>query len=118
MGNGRRLATADNPLLQPWRHVVTASDAYRGLTSIRIASAHPRAVAVAIYLLLQAELWARSYTQWIAERSGDSILTAQLIAARWQQIGPIHLPRHWEDDDCGPVANAIDDVFWRLKWLI
>jgi hypothetical protein len=66
------------------------------------------------YLLENREVWARAYAQYIAIRSGDPRLLAELNADR-KQFGP-NFPRQWDDADFEPVAAAIDRLLEKKGW--
>lgn len=63
------------------------------------------------YMLEAEEVWARSYAQWIALRSGDARLAADLA----HRSGGIY-PEQWLAADFEPVAAAIDELMRRLGW--
>lgn len=75
------------------------------------------------YAVSEKELWARAYAQYIAVRSGDKKMMAEL--RRWQkeyhaEAGKgdnIPVPEQWDDDDFSPIAAAIDRIFEALGWL-
>lgn len=67
------------------------------------------------YILSDKELFARSYAQWIATRSGDSVLLRQL-ASRQPAASVLHYD-HWSDADFRPIAEAMAELFNRLGWL-
>jgi hypothetical protein len=83
--------------LEAWRQAVTSSNAYRQLV-LGGGSA---------YVTSTRELWARSYEQWIALRSGNARLAAKIEARRQEET--THL--YWEDDDFAPIAAAFDEAF-------
>jgi hypothetical protein len=61
------------------------------------------------YLLDPAELWARSYAQFVALESGDA---AMLAAVRTSTMsGGAALPSQWEAATFGPVQDAIAAMF-------
>ena len=71
------------------------------------------------------ELWARAYAQYIAVRSGDLAMMAQLrmqqetytdAAAQKWQTPELAIPVQWQDDDFEPIAQAIDELFAALGW--
>lgn len=85
------------------------------------------------YLLQTDEVWARSYAQYIAIRSNDSVLMAELrrlqtqvklgrdnpqgFGTRTSDSDPEHKwPTVWEDDEFEPIAAAFDDIFEGLGW--
>ena len=73
------------------------------------------------YLLGKREIWARSYAQYIAIRSGDPVLLQQLVESRRQR--PAYDPdqndyaEQWDDRDFTPIAEAMDKLFKTLGWL-
>src|SRR5262245_55706975 len=64
------------------------------------------------YMLTNEEVWARAYSQFIAERSGDPLLLEQLNTALNTGTG-----RQWTTDDFKPIGAAIETLFKKLKWL-
>lgn len=79
------------------------------------------------YLLGHREMLGRSYAQWIAVRSGDARLLAELEVAKDPANGETPIPGtgtgipgypgYWEPDDFEPIAVALDEVFWNLGLL-
>jgi len=82
---------------------LAASDAIKGLLATT-PTKYTR------YLLQPHEQWARAYAQWVALRSGDSVLRGQLAATLSEAN------RQWADADFLPIAAAIDRLFKELKW--
>lgn len=67
------------------------------------------------YLMTPAEVWARVYSQYIAEQSGNSGLITAL--ERGQVRGPARaIPDQWKDEDFAPVRNALQALFVKKKW--
>ena len=64
------------------------------------------------YFLKREEIWARAYAQYIAEKSGNPILLADLARAR--EYNPA---RQWATEDFKPISDAIDALFTTLGWL-
>jgi hypothetical protein len=54
------------------------------------------------YYLQESEIWARAYSQWVSVRSGR---LSQDVERRSSQ---------WPDDEFGPVASVIDQIFAGL----
>ena len=109
-----------------WKAAVDASRAVRWLRSIRgkhVVVPRPDGtgedrvkadVAHIDYLTRYDELWARSYAQYIATRGGSEAMKAE---ARSMLTTPTNIHgSQWADDDFGPIASAIDDLFRRLGW--
>ena len=124
-GDGFSSGRAD--ALEGWRRAVLSSPEIRGiqdrLMEVRAARDVPRSRKVAYgnylnYLLDPAEMWARSYAQWVAVRSGDPVLSQQLAA----MVGR-HSPRggavmtQWDGTTFEPIAREIDNLFRSLRWL-
>jgi hypothetical protein len=68
------------------------------------------------YLLTYREFWARSYAQYIAHKSGDVTMRAELVDLRTLNPAYEFFPRQWEDADFLPIAAAIDRMFAQLGW--
>lgn len=106
------------PEFDEWLAAVTASSACREMH--RIAT-NPGAVQVTLddgthvqlvedpnfaqYALQAPEVFARSYCQYIAARSGNPQLGAELVLALRN-----HYPEQWRPADFEPIARAIDDL--------
>jgi hypothetical protein len=115
-------------LLSDWRPAVEATNAVRTMRRQRDAGSvvvqtpeGPLDVAVGMrhaeYLLAPDELWARSYAQYIAEKSLDTELIAALDLMRPPAvIGQIY-PAQWDAEDFAPVKHAIDTLFRGQGWL-
>lgn len=126
-GLGRKgsFASEGSDLLDAWRSAVKGSKAYAGLVAIK-----PGPVSVVLddgaimayrydgkylrYLKSTRELFARSYAQYIATRSGDAAMRAELVKTVKRQRDLV--PTQWEDDDFEPIATAFDKLFEFLEW--
>jgi hypothetical protein len=70
------------------------------------------------YALRTNELWARSYAQYIAVRSGDAAMMAELRKEQAEQrAAAVPITAQWQDDDFEPIARAFDAIFTQLGWL-
>ncbi len=68
------------------------------------------------YLLQDHEIWARAYSQWIAYRSGDDDLIADLQHRLKLNLQVVY--RHqWQEADFYAIGRAIDGIFLKLGWL-
>lgn len=129
LGKAGAFATlAGDVTLDGWRTAVGATTAVQTLRQRKGAGAvviqtpqGPVELAVGdrhvAYLLGYDELWARSYAQYIAERSMDATLMAALDLTRPPAaIGQLY-PAQWSTADFAPVATAIDTLFRGLGWI-
>lgn len=66
------------------------------------------------YLLEKKEIFARSYAQYIAVRSGDTTLLSQINAKANNERG---YPSQWKAEDFEEVAIAMDNIFKKKGWL-
>lgn len=70
------------------------------------------------YSLRTEELWARSYAQYIAVRSGDAGMMAELRTEQAEQRRmAVPITTQWQDADFAPIARAMDALFAALGWL-
>ena len=53
------------------------------------------------------EQFARSYSQWIATKSGDTTMLSELDDIRRSKV----YQTQWSDDDFEPISKAMDDLF-------
>jgi hypothetical protein len=72
---------------------------------------HETNQASALKWLSTVEIFARSYTQWVAERSGNERLQGQVRGWReaWRDGGGPDL--QWDTDDFQPIGEAMDNLF-------
>jgi hypothetical protein len=117
-----------SPELKDWLDAVTASKAYAELKALRAGG---RSVKVAKpdgtsteyildkryigYTLQNDELWARSYAQYIATKSGDPVMLKELENGL-KELNP-YVHRQWQPDDFKPILEAIDAMFRKLGWI-
>ncbi|WP_425837304.1 hypothetical protein [Streptomyces fractus] len=73
------------------------------------------------YLMSPAEMFGRSYAQWIATASDDDLLREELELAQDPGSGAVLIagftsgyPRQWSEEDFEPVADAFRAVLRRL----
>ncbi|MFD4111609.1 phage minor capsid protein [Streptomyces sp. NPDC058650] len=102
---------------QEWLAAVRASPSIARLQAILAdATDDPVLAAHVKYLLTPAEMWARSYAQWIAVRSGDE---AMLLGVEYwlERPDPWTSARQWSTPEFEPIATAIDAMF-REKGLL
>lgn len=118
-------ASRNRNVTEVWYQSVTGSRAVRKLFTQLRDSAIPGMVSDGIisvedyqkhlrYLLSVEEVWARSYAQYIAVRSGDA---AVLAAVDIERQDPFFKSTQWDDDDFVPIARAFDTLFEVLGWL-
>jgi len=69
------------------------------------------------YLLEPRECFARAYAQYIAVRSGDSSLLAQLDDKRGDLLTQAIYYEQWTDADFTPIADDFDRLLRRKGWL-
>ncbi len=66
------------------------------------------------YLLDKKELFARAYSQFIAEKSNSKILINQVLGSRNNQL---NIPYQWESKNFKPVMDEIEKLFKILGWM-
>jgi hypothetical protein len=101
--------------LTTWRRAIFRSRAFGELERLVDAS-DPEVADRATVLLKTSELWARTYAQFVAVRSGSPILERSLSALR-QRSGSVYLPRQWDDHDFVTIERAIEGLFQNLGWI-
>lgn len=102
----------DTPAIRAWWNVVTDSDHWAEVTRWR--PTRPAAREFRGYLLRPRELWARSYSQYVATKTADPMVLAQLADFRNAGVG---VPLQWSDQDFGPVGEAVEAVLHSQGWL-
>jgi hypothetical protein len=118
-GGGARFASRLDPRFADWRTAVAASQSLLDLADLRIAATAanlPDLVTHLSYLTEYVGLWARSYQQYIALRSGDPVLRQALDSSRTREPNKVYIPYYWDDADFASIAAAIDEVLRSRGW--
>ena len=63
------------------------------------------------YLMSSKEVYARAYAQYVAEKSGDSILLSQL-----KKLQDMPFPTQWSTEDFKPISKQFDKLFTDRGW--
>ena len=117
-------------LLKAWRRAIRSTLAFEELDRMRengfvelvradgTREMVPVDVSYVEYLMHYNELWARSYAQFIAVRSGHPSLRADLDERRRRRHDRIYYPRFWDDHDFVVVDQAIERLYRRLRWIV
>lgn len=69
------------------------------------------------YLLQPREAFARAYAQYIAVRSEDRLLLAELGRRQQHVLTSQVYHDQWMDDDFLPIAQALDQLLRRKGWV-
>ena len=101
-----------DPIVQGVLNAAKASKAIRRLEQMRANSNSSRHREYFSYLLKDQEIWARAYAQFIAHRSSNLNLKAQLQGALSAEEG-----RQWAMDDFLQIDAEIKIMFTKLGWL-
>lgn len=120
-------------LLGPWRAAVRNSAAVQRLgqlwrfTESRAREAQDAGGADGVkyavelryieYLLQNEELWARSYAQFIAVKSGHPALREQLDRLRQRPERRLYHGPQWDDEDFLPIMTEIEAAFRQKGWM-
>lgn len=112
LGAPGKFASELHPDLAAWRTAVANSAAVKGLVK---GTVDGMPISGREYFLRKHEIWARSYSQYIAQKSGDVEQLAQL--GRIRAVPGIGKLIQWDDDDFKPIAAAIDDLFKKKGWI-
>lgn len=103
-----RPATRTSVVVDKWRTAVQNT-----ATVKRLAAESTAGSSFATYLVDERELFARSYAQYIARKTGDEVLVRQL-----NLMSPQTRDSRWSDQEFEPIAAAFDELFGDLGWLI
>lgn len=69
------------------------------------------------YLTQDDELWARAYTQYIAEKSDDATALAELLTEMTDSVADSVYTSQWRAGDFDEISEAIDELFEFLGWI-
>lgn len=114
-GVGGDFATSlRNPILDNWFDTINKSKSVVALhKEFSRASASNEIRKYIKYLLNPKELFARSYSQYIASKSGDKTLLTQLNNERASSL----FKTLWDDDDFVEIMREFDIIMAGLKWI-
>lgn len=112
LGNNTLWASVDSPLLEKWRSLVLESNAVQNLRTLVNNATTKDKKSYYRYFLSIKELWARSYAQYIAQKSSNPTLVSQLDKARKSEEN-----RQWSEDDFQPIMDEIDAIFKAKGWI-
>ena len=109
LGTPLHPASVDDDRMDPWRRAVETSGEVAMLGNLLGGPDE--------YYLRPEELWARSYAQWVAERSALPWLRRQIRELRGTNRRQVTYYTQWDDDAFAPIAAATDDLFRGLGWI-
>lgn len=102
-----------NHLLREWRVAMLESKAIKRLLELK-SSNHPSVNQRLInYFLSSKEIFARSYSQYVASITQSPSLLSQLQARR----KGLYASSFWSDNDFHLLQRAFDNLFLRKQWL-
>jgi hypothetical protein len=107
-----QFASVSSLLLQGWRAAVLESEPVKLLLAQLATETSPDLLQMLAYLTKPQELWARSYAQYIATRTGDAGILAELSAMR-----KVDGVRQWSEAQFAPIAREIDLIFKMKGWI-
>jgi len=128
----RKWASTAAPILDDWRSAVSNSRAVKGLEqllrtpSVQVTLPNNEPFRYTTdrkyirYLLQNNEIFARSYTQYIATKSANPHLVAWVKQERGAGAmagSELYYPNFWDDDDFAPIIKAFDNLFGKLGWV-
>lgn len=116
IGKVGEFASAIDKGMEEWRNSVLGSKAVNNLAKRRTESTSTAGKKHIDYLLDKEELFARSYAQWVAKRTGDAKMMEGLDYWRNRLDETARLSQ-WDDDDFEPIAAAIDSLFRLKGWI-
>jgi hypothetical protein len=116
IGQGGSFAAQRAPEMADWRRALGRSGAISDLRAMgsRLAAGVDR-LQIAD-LLDMSEGWARSYAQYVVNRSDSPSLRGSLDAFRRRILGKLYYPQQWDDNDFAEIDEAIETLFRRLGW--
>lgn len=131
LGTGAQSASRSGDILSGWRAAIKSSQAVQHLGSLWQSSTsmikmrqsngfmveYPISQAYLKYLLLPEELWARSYSQFIAVRSGSPSLLHQLDRCRDRPLHAFYYESQWDDADFTAIMSETQSAFQKMGWM-
>jgi hypothetical protein len=97
-----------------WRAALEASEAVERLRALEASPELAELTQGYGYFLLEEELWARSYSQWVAVRTNEETLLNELGTS----LTALAYPEYWGFEDFAPIADEIDKIFIEATWKL
>ncbi len=104
------------PALQAWWDAVQKSKAHKALMGKLRTNLTRQERQFVLYLLRPKEVFARSYAQYIAVRSGDREARLELGDFVDLPFRRVRYTEQWSDEDFEPIMKALDDLLENLGW--
>jgi hypothetical protein len=117
IGRSGVYASIDDALLDNWRQAIASSQATAKMDDVLRNHADHFTREKASYYLEPWEQWARAYAQWIALRSNNATMLAQVKKITANTHHQAYAASQWDDVDFAPIAAAMDEIFNKLRWL-
>ena len=108
-------SSVGSTIMEEWRLAITNSSATMNLKSMVGNRAFDQKKIR--YYLSTEEQWARSYAQWVGQKSGNITMMNQTKAITEHERNEMYRSSQWVDDDFVPIGEAIDSIFKKLGWL-
>lgn len=121
-GNRRAFGSVSNPDMRPLMDAIKGTENYKTLQTVHnsrgvFTAADGRVVqyprSATQYLMSDEELFARAYSQFIAEESGDQALMDEL----GMELASPLIPTQWTREDFAPVRRAFQALFRKAGWM-
>lgn len=112
IGTKGTFSSVSDPMLTEWRDAVMNSRAVSKIAAERSSSGTWRRREYLDYLLSIKELFARSYAQYVAKKSGNAKILEELDKLRGQR--GVEGSRQWDDEDFEPILRAFDKYFEKI----
>ncbi len=104
----------NHPLLKAWREAIENTKTVQQLHRLEAYDVDQEELQ---YLLDPAELFARSYAQFIATASTDSTFRNEVGQQVSHVLRTRLFARQWNNEEFEPVAYAFEQLFARLGWV-
>jgi len=141
LGDPLSFVSAAHPMFNDWRRAIADTATFQTLLRQLQAGPDPWTTVVnaagvtltwrpdqefVAYLMQPVEMFARTYAQWIALRSGIPGLEADVLdnslppmKPDWELISGERpgSPRQWQPEEFEPIAQALDELFDSLGLL-
>lgn len=114
LGQAGQFASDSAEALADWRQAIRTSRSYRWLAWLR--SVDDADQVYVEYALSWPELFARSYTQYIASRCKSEAIKQKFNALRLTPNEQIY-PGYWEDSAFAAISEEMDRLFLWKGWI-
>lgn len=106
-------AVSESNMVKTWKEKGTHTLREAGLTERQAADYYD-------YYLSPEEMWARSFAQWFARKTGGKVYTEEALrnGGSFKTLVNLGIDPHWSSADFDKIEEAFDELFRKKGWMM